>query len=367
MIRVAIAGGSGYAGGELLRLLLAHPDAEVAQVTSERFAGKFVHRTHPNLRGLTRLKYVPLGELSSCDVLFSCLPHGASARHIDAFLANAERVIDLGADFRLGSADEYERFYREPHPRPGLLGRFVYGIPELNRDALRSTSLVACAGCNATVSILALRPLFLEQVAKSAVIEVKVGSSEAGNRASEASHHPERSGAMRSYKPTGHRHLAEIRAVLGGAGATQAGAPVAMAVAGGSEARTRAPVPDIHFSATAVEMVRGILATCHVFLNEDLDEKDLWRIYRRAYADEPFVRIVKERTGIHRYPDPKLLAGSNYCDIGFERDPHARRVVVMAAIDNLMKGAAGQAVQAFNIVHGLPERRGLEFPGLHPA
>ena len=317
----------------------------MAQVTSERFAGKFVHRTHPNLRGLTRLRYVPLGELSSCDVLFSCLPHGASARHIDAFLANAERVIDLGADFRLGDADEYERFYGEPHPRPGLLGRFVYGIPELNRDALRSASLVACAGCNATVTILALRPLFLERVVKSAVIEVKVGSSEAGNRASEASHHPERSGAMRSYKPTGHRHLAEIRAVLGGA------------------------VDGIHFSATAVEMVRGDLLamTCHVFLNDDLDDKALWRIYRRAYAEEPFVRIVKERTGIHRYPDPKLLAGSNYCDIGFERDPHARRVVVMAAIDNLMKGAAGQAVQAFNITRGLPERRGLEFPGLHPA
>ena len=370
VIRVAIAGGSGYAGGELLRLLLAHPDAEVAQVTSERFAGRFVHRTHPNLRGLTRLRYVPLGELPSCDVLFSCLPHGASARHIDAFLANAERVIDLGADFRLGDAGEYERFYGEPHPRPGLLGRFVYGIPELNRDALRSASLVACAGCNATVSILALRPLFLEQVAKSAVIEVKVGSSEGGNRASEASHHPERSGAMRSYKPTGHRHLAEIRAVLGGRGAVQAGAAGAITAGGaaaGPPAETRAPVDGIHFSATAVEMVRGILATCHVFLRDDLDEKDLWRIYRRAYAEEPFVRIVKERTGIHRYPDPKLLAGSNYCDIGFERDPHARRVVVMAAIDNLMKGAAGQAVQAFNIMHGLPERRGLEFPGLHPA
>ena len=380
MIRVAIAGGSGYAGGELLRLLLAHPDAEVAQVTSERLAGKFAHRSHPNLRGITRLRYVPLGELSSCDVLFSCLPHGASARHIDGFLANAERVVDLGADFRLGDADEYERFYGQPHPRPGLLGRFVYGIPELNREALRRASLVACAGCNATVSILALRPLFAAQVAKSVVIEVKVGSSEAGNRASEGSHHPERSGAMRSYKPTGHRHLAEIRAVLDGMGPARAGAEGAVAdragagrvvAAGpprtGAGPSVRAPACDVHFSATAVEMVRGILATCHVFVREDLDEKALWRIYRRAYADEPFVRIVKERTGIHRYPDPKLLAGSNYCDIGFEKDPHARRVVVMAAIDNLMKGAAGQAVQAFNIMHGLPERRGLEFPGLHPA
>ena len=368
MIRVAIAGGSGYAGGELLRLLLAHPDAEVTQVTSERFAGKFVHRTHPNLRGLTRLRYVPLGELSSCDVLFSCLPHGASARHIDAFLASAERVVDLGADFRLADAAEYERFYGQPHPRPDLLGRFVYGIPEVNREALRSADLVACAGCNATASILALQPLFVEQVANSVVIEVKVGSSEAGNRASDASHHPERSGAMRSYKPTGHRHLAEIRAVLGG---TVAGSADAAMTPGagppGPRARPGPPVARIHFSATAVEMVRGILATCHVFVNRDIDEKGLWKIYRGAYAEEPFVRIVKERTGIHRYPDPKLLAGSNYCDIGFERDPHAGRVVVMAAIDNLMKGAAGQAVQAFNIMHEMPERRALEFPGLHPA
>jgi len=342
MITVAIAGASGYAGGELLRLLLGHPDAEVVQVTSERLAGKFAHRTHPNLRGLTRLRFTPLAELSRCDVLFSCLPHGASATHIDHFRTFAERVVDLGADFRLTDPDDYERFYGKPHPRPDLLGRFVYGIAELNRDALRTANLVACAGCNATASILALRPLYLEGVVQSAVIEVKVGSSEAGNRATAGSHHPERSGAMRSYKPTGHRHMAETQAVLGGR---------------------------VHFSATAVEMVRGILATCHVFVHPDvgLDDKALWKIYRRAYALEPFVRIVKERTGIHRYPDPKLLAGSNYCDIGFEADPHANRVVVLSAIDNLMKGAAGQAVQAFNIMHGIPERSGLEFPGLHPA
>lgn len=339
MIRVAIAGGSGYAGGELLRLLHQHPDAEVVQITSERLVGKFAHRAHPNLRGLTRLRFRTLAELDACDVLFSCLPHGESAGRIDDFRRIAPRVIDLGADFRLPDAGLYESFYGRSHPRPDLLGRFVQGIAELSRDALRDADLVACAGCNATAAILALRPLYANGVADSAVIEVKVGSSEAGNRSTPGSHHPERSGAMRSYKPTGHRHLAEIQTALGG---------------------------DIHFSATAVEMVRGVLATCHVFVNRDLDDKALWRIFRRAYADEPFVRIVKERVGIHRYPDPSLLAGSNYCDIGFERDPRANRVVVLSAIDNLMKGAAGQAVQAFNIMHGLPETRGLEFPGLHP-
>ena len=340
MISVSIAGASGYAGGELLRLLLGHADAEVRQITSERFAGKFAQRVHPNLRGLTRLRFSTLAELTECDVLFLCLPHGESSRRIDDFRRVAGRVIDLGADFRLRDPAEYERFYGGPHPRPDLLGRFVYGIAELTRDALAGADLVACAGCNATAAILGLRPLYQAGVADSAVIEVKVGSSEAGNRSTPGSHHPERSGAMRSYKPTGHRHLAEIRAALGG---------------------------EIHFSATSVEMVRGVLATCHVFVNRDLDDKALWRIYRRAYAQEPFVRIVKERSGIHRYPDPHLLGGSNYCDVGFERDPLANRVVVLSAIDNLMKGAAGQAVQAFNVMHGLPETRGLKFPGLHPA
>ena len=340
MISVSIAGASGYAGGELLRLLLGHADAEVRQITSERFAGKFAHRVHPNLRGITRLRFSALDDLTECDVLFLCLPHGESSRRIDDFRRVAGRVIDLGADFRLSDPAEYERFYGGPHPRPDLLGSFVYGIAELTRDVLAGADLVACAGCNATAAILGLRPLYLEGVAESAVIEVKVGSSEAGNRSTPGSHHPERSGAMRSYKPTGHRHMAEIRAALGG---------------------------DIHFSATSVEMVRGVLATCHVFVNRDLDDKALWRIYRKAYAQEPFVRIVKERSGIHRYPDPHLLGGSNYCDVGFERDPLASRVVVMSAIDNLMKGAAGQAVQAFNVMHGLPETRGLQFPGLHPA
>ena len=340
MIRVSIAGASGYAGGELLRLLLGHADAEVRQITSERLAGKYAYRAHPNLRDVTRLRFHALDELGECDVLFLCLPHGESSRRIDHFRRIAARVIDLGADFRLGGPADYERFYGRPHPRPELLGRFVYGIAEVNRDAMAGADLVACAGCNATAAILGLRPLYLEGVVESTVIEVKVGSSEAGNRSTPGSHHPERSGAMRSYKPTGHRHLAEIRAVLG---------------------------DRVHFSATSVEMVRGVLATCHVFLDRDVDEKALWRIYRSAYATEPFVRIVKERAGIHRYPDPNLLAGSNYCDVGFERDPLARRVVVLSAIDNLMKGAAGQAVQAFNIMHGLPETRGLEFPGLHPA
>ena len=341
MIKVSIVGGSGYTGGELLRLLLFHPECEVQQITSERFAGKLVHNAHPNLRGATRLKYCAVSELEPCDLLFLCLPHGKTMSSVEHFQELAPRLIDLSADFRLTSTEQYQRWYGSEHARPDLLGSFAYGIPETNREAIQSATRVACAGCNATVSTLAVRPFTRRDLVESIVIEVKAGSSEGGNASSDASHHPERSGAVRSYRPTGHRHVGELQQSLG-------------------------EVP-IHFSATSIEMVRGILATCHVFLKEPLEEKSVWKLLREDYGNEPFVRIVKERSGIHRYPDPKLLAGTNYCDIGFERDPHSNRLVVMSAIDNLMKGAAGQAVQCLNLMHGFDETAGLTFPGLHPV
>ena len=340
MIRVGIVGASGYTGGELLRLLLFHPGAEVCQATSERLAGKFVHNAHPNLRGATKLKFVSAAELDTCEVLFLCLPHGQSMARIDEFRALAPRIIDLSADFRLRDPAGYGRWYRREHPRPELLDAFVYGVPELHRTKIAGADLVACAGCNATATILALVPLYRRGLVETAVVEVKAGSSEGGNAPSDASHHPERSGAVRSYRPSGHRHVAEMVQELG--------------------------ADNIHFSATSIEMVRGILATCHVFLREPVTEKDVWKMLREDYAAEPFVRIVKERSGIHRYPEPKLVTGTNYCDIGFERDADSNRLVVISAIDNLMKGAGGQAVQAFNLMHGLDETAGLEFPGLHP-
>ncbi|NKC13674.1 MAG: N-acetyl-gamma-glutamyl-phosphate reductase [Gammaproteobacteria bacterium] len=340
VIKVAITGGSGYTGGELVRLLHFHPKVEITQITSQRLAGKFVHNAHPNLRQVSRHKFCTLSELAPCDLLFLCLPHGRAMDSIDAFRTLAPKIIDLSGDFRLRNPSDYDKWYGRAHPRPELLTEFVYGIPELHRARMARADLVTGAGCNATATILALRPLVQAKLVDSVVVEVKAGSSEGGNASSDASHHPERSGVVRSYKPTGHRHVAEMQQALDG-------------------------IP-IHFSATAIEMVRGILATCHVFLREDVDEKALWKLYRQAYGDEPFIRIVKERSGIHRYPEPKLLAGTNYCDIGFERDPHSNRLVVLSAIDNLMKGAGGQGVQALNAMHGWDERTGLEFPGLHP-
>ncbi|MGE0708967.1 MAG: N-acetyl-gamma-glutamyl-phosphate reductase [Planctomycetota bacterium] len=342
---VSIVGGSGYAGGDLLRLLLDHPEVEVAQVTSERQAGKPVHQVHPNLRGRTKLKFVPSSALEPVDVLCLALPHGEAQKRIDALAEKAARIIDLSADFRLKDLELYEQTYGEPHQAPGWNERFVYGLPETNREALRGATHVSGVGCNATASNLALLPLIkasLLDPARPVIVDLKVGSSEGGNSPSLASHHPERSGVVRSYAPVGHRHGAEVQQELGRFGA----------------------LPEVHLSVTSIELVRGALATAHCFTKDELDQKDLWRAYRAAYQDEPFVRLVKERQGVYRLPEPKIVAGSNYADVGFEHG--GRRLVSICAIDNLMKGAAGTAVQCLNLMHGWDEALGLGFPGLHP-
>jgi N-acetyl-gamma-glutamyl-phosphate/LysW-gamma-L-alpha-aminoadipyl-6-phosphate reductase len=344
-MKVAIAGGSGYTGGELLRLLLAHPETDVAQVTSESRRGDYVHSAHPNLRGRSALRFSALDDLAPCDVLFLCLPHGEAMRR-PGLLDLAPRTIDLSADFRLRDAVSYERWYGAPHAAPDLLGHFVYGLPELHREALRGATRVSGVGCLATATILALYPLVRAGVVRPdpIVVEAKVGSSAAGNTANPADHHPERAGVLRSFMPVGHRHTAEVEQELTCDGVR----------------------PTVHLSATAVEAVRGVLATAHAFLSAPVEERDLWRMYRECYGAEPFVRLVKERAGIYRLPEPKILAGSNYCDVGFALDAARGRVVALAAIDNLMKGAAGTAVQCMNLMCSLPETLGLEFAGLHP-
>ena len=347
MAEVSIVGGSGYAGGELVRLMLGHPEVTIKQVTSERSAGKFIRSVHPNLRKRTEMKFVSVAKLEPCDVLFLALPHGVTMGQLAAMREKAPTIIDLSADFRLNNPADYPTWYGHEHTVPDELGSFVYGCPELHRDEIRRADWIASPGCMSITSILGLYPLFQAGVVDPnmpTVIEAKTGSSGSGGAPGLGSHHPERSGAMRSFKPTGHRHSAEIIQELTVDGA----------------------VPRISFSATSIEAVRGILATSHVFLTDDLADKDLWKIYRGAYKDEPFMRLVKENSGVHRYPEPKLLSGSNYCDVGFERDAHSRRVVILAATDNLMKGAAGQAVQSFNIRMGFCETLSLEFAGLHP-
>lgn len=347
--RVGIVGGSGYSGGELLRILLGHPEVEVTQVTSRTLAKKFVASVHPNLRKRTTLKFIHTDDLQPCDVLFLCVPHGASASQGTKYTSLATVVIDLSADFRLSGNDEYKEWYGWEHPDLEMLGKAVYGLPELHREEIAQASYIASPGCMSTASILALYPMMqsgLLDPDMPVVVEAKTGSSGSSVESNASTHHPERSGVIRSFKATGHRHTAEIIQEMKQKGCD---------------------TPHIAFSATGVEAVRGILATGHVFTRERVTDKDIWQVYRSVYKDEPFVRIVKEASGIHRSPEPKILSGSNYCDVGFESDDHGNRVVVTAAIDNLVKGASGQAVQAMNIRCGFDETLGLEFPGLHPV
>ncbi len=340
-MKASVVGGSGYVGGELLRLLLGHPDVEVGQVTSDSMAGKSIARAHPNLRGASDRRFVPRSALEPADVTFVAVPHGEAMEEVPALLAAGGIVIDLSADHRLRNAAGYPEYYHRDHPHPELLARSVLGLPELHREALRTADLIAVPGCIATASILALRPLVTAGLIDSqrVVIDAKSGSSASGRDAGPAGQHAERSGVMRAYAPAGHRHTAEIE--------QETGARVAL-------------------SCHAVEAVRGVLATVHGFASRPVDEKELWRTYRAAYGGEPFVRIVHEADGIHREPEPKILAGTNFCELGFAADPHAGRIVALAALDNLMKGAAGNAVQCLNVRAGFPETRGLEFPGLHP-
>ena len=340
-MKVAVVGGSGYVGGELLRLLFRHPDVEVVQVSSDSMAGKPLARVHPNLRKVSSLTFVPHAAVGPADATFVATPHGESMTRTPSLLENGGFVIDLSADFRLHDAGSYSSFYQVDHPHPELLGRAVPGIPEFYRDRLRSASLIAVPGCIATAAILALKPLGTQGWLGpgSVVVDAKSGSSASGRDAGPAGQHAERSGVMRAYAPAGHRHTAEIE--------QEVGVPVAL-------------------SAHAVEAVRGVLTTCHAFLPRSVGEKDLWKVYRAAYGHEPFVRVVHESEGVYREPEPKILAGSNYCDVGFAVDPPRKRVVALAALDNLMKGAAGAAVQCFNVRANLPETTALDFLGLHP-
>lgn len=343
MIRAVIVGGSGYTGGELTRLLLGHPKVEIVQVTSRSQLGRFVYQVHPNLRKQTNLKFSDPGELVEADVLFLALPHGQAQQEIERYAAAGVKMIDLSADFRLRSADTYQRWYGGTHAAPEWLERFVYGLPELHREALRGANYVSGVGCNATASILALLPLVkagLLQMDERIIVEVKTGSSEGGAQGNPGSHHPERSGVIRTYAAYGHRHTAEVIQELG--------------------------LSTVSLTMTSVDLVRGALATAHGVVKPGTTGRELWGAYRQVVNENPFLRLVKERQGIYRVPEPKILAGSNYADLGFELDEERGHVISICAIDNLVKGASGSAVQCMNLMFGLEETRGLEFTGLHP-
>jgi LysW-gamma-L-alpha-aminoadipyl-6-phosphate/LysW-L-glutamyl-5-phosphate reductase len=340
---VSIIGGSGYGGGELLRLLLGHPNVEVKQVTSRSRVGEYVYQTHPNLRKRTQLKFSDPTQLESVDVLFLAQPHGQAQKHIEEYAQLAPKIIDLAADFRLRDADFYAQWYGEKHAAPAWLSKFVYGLPELHRAELQAASYVSGVGCNATASNLALLPLIqadLLDVSAPIIIEIKVGSSEGGAEGNAGSLHAERANVIRTFSAFGHRHTAEVMQEMG--------------------------VKNVSLTMTAVDLVRGVLATAHAKVKPGVATKDLWKAYRAMANENPFVRVVKEQRGIYRVPEPKILAGTNYADLGFELDESNGHVVAMCAIDNLMKGASGSAVQCLNLMMGWDESLGLEFMGLHP-
>jgi len=336
----SVVGGSGFTGGELLRLLAGHPEFEVSQATSRSYTNRSVGTVHPNLRDLDTRFSDPM-DLESVDVLFAATPHGVSMERIDAFEDAADTVVDLSADFRLDNESAYDTYY-DGHDRPDRLEDAVYAVPELHRDELPGADLIAGGGCNATATLLGLAPLADEGLLgdSSIVVDVKVGSSEGGAGGGAASSHPERSGVVRPYAPTGHRHEAEIEEHLG---------------------------RSVNFTVHAVELIRGASASCHVLCAELPSKADLYGAYREAYDDEPFVRLVSGGAGVYRYPEPKAVAGTNMAEIGFEIDEKNGRLVIFSAIDNMMKGSAGQAVHAANVALGLEETAGLEFRGLHPV
>ena len=337
----SVVGASGFAGGELLRILAGHPHFDVKQATSRSYERKTIGFVHPNLRGMD-LRFTSPDQLDSVDVLFAATPHGVSMERIEEFFAAADTVVDLSADFRLESEAAYEEWY-DGHTAPEYLEQAVYALPELSREGLPGAELIASGGCNATATILALSPLLEAGYISSedrVVADLKVGSSEGGAGGGPAASHAERSGVVRPYAPTGHRHEAEIQRFLG---------------------------TDIAFTAHAIDMTRGAAATVHAFPAEPVSSGDLWDAYRTAYDDEPFMELVAGGGGVYRYPEPKAVAGTNRAEVGFEVDASSGRIVAFSAIDNVMKGSAGQAVHAANIALEMPETAGLQRLGLHPV
>lgn len=338
-LSVAVIGASGYVGGEIVRLLLGHPNFDLKFATSENFSGKLISKVHPNLRAATDLKFSKINEVEKVDVIFACLPHGSLATKISEIEKLGDVIIDSSADFRFRKKADFEKWY--PDSTAVDAQNWVYGLPEIHREEIKKSKRIAVPGCTATAAILSILPL-LEVIDSSKIIfDLKVASSGSGNKPNLGSHHPERAGVIRSYKLSGHRHTGETIQEL-----------------------NLSSVPG--YSITSTPEVRGIVCHAHAFLEKEMSDKEVWKLFREKYLSEPFVRIVKETSGIHALPEPKILSGTNFCDVGWQLDENSNRIVAVAALDNLGKGAAGASVQCANLACGFDEKAGLEFLGLHP-
>ncbi|HOF04764.1 MAG TPA: N-acetyl-gamma-glutamyl-phosphate reductase [Syntrophales bacterium] len=346
MIKIGIYGASGYTGQELLRILLRHPEAEVTAVTSRRYAGRAVADIYPAFTGLTDLSFIdasPEEVAAGCEHVFLALPHAVSMNVAPLFLrVPGMRVVDLSADFRLRNLEVYEAWYGR-HTAAAGLREAVYGLPELYREDIRGARLIANPGCYPTSVILGLAPLLKARWIdpRSIIADSKSGVSGAGREPQVASLFGEVAEAFKAYKVTQHRHTPEIEQEL--------------AVLAGEDLR-------ISFTPHLLPITRGILSTIYASLRGEKTLREVHDLYREFYEREPFIRVYKPG----EYPNVSAVRGANFCDLGVAVDRRTGRVIVISAIDNLIKGAAGQAVQNMNIMWGCRENLGLEMISLYP-
>ena len=338
-MEVAVIGATGYTGSELVRLLGQHPRVKVSYVSSRGDAGSPYHQVHPQFYQAVELELQP-PDLAlipeAAELVFCALPHGRSAEVIPALLDAGKNVIDLSADFRLLDPALYEDWYGWSHPAPGLLGKAVYGMPEINREALPGAALVANPGCYPTSALLALLPLAETGWVKweSVIVDAKTGVSGAGRNPKQAFHFPECAESVKAYRIGDHQHTPEIEQIL---------------------SRLSGEAVTLTFTPHLVPMIRGILSTVYLCLNRDCTAEELEQLYREFYSGHPFVRLLPGQ----QLPETRFVRGSNFCDLGWRFDRRNGRLVIVSAIDNLVKGAAGQAVQNMNLVLGYAEDSGL--------
>ncbi|HMF56500.1 MAG TPA: N-acetyl-gamma-glutamyl-phosphate reductase [Pyrinomonadaceae bacterium] len=340
-LRIAIFGGSGYGGSELLRILLLHPGTEVSLVTANEQAGKAVSEVHKNLYGLTRLRFERASEdlesLRDYDCIFFALPHG-QAMEIAPRLPESVKVIDLSGDFRLRDGDVFKEHYGREHGAMDFQGEFVYGLTETNRETIRSARLIANPGCFATATLLGLAPLVANNILTGRVIvDAKTGSSGSGAKAAANTHHPQRMNSFYAYKPFTHQHVPEIEQELRAVGDWTS---------------------ELVFMTHSLPVARGIFASLYAEMKNEMTATEVRALFADFYHDSFFIRLVEGS------PDINWVKTTNFCDIGFA--VRGRQLVVFSAIDNLVKGAAGQAVQNMNLMFGLDEKTGLMLTGSNP-
>ena len=345
--KAAVIGGSGYGGGEMIRRLLLHPEVELCRISSLDFIGEPLSAAHPNLEGRSELRFEsmpPEAAAEGMDVVLLGLPHKVSAEVVPKLMATGTRIVDMSGDFRLKSAAAYEQHYGKKHPCPELLEKFVYGLPELNREALCGAKYVASPGCFATTIALGLLPLAKAGLLRGPVETVGItGSSGSGVVPSAGTHHPVRAGNLKTYKPLSHQHVPEIEETLAAAGA--------MGVA-------------LRFVPVSAPLSRGIFATSFARVDASVPKAELEQLAARTFAREPFVRVPRGRL-----PEVVAVAGSNYVEVALVAGPiedGLRLVTCFSVTDNLIKGGAGQGIQSMNLILGLPETTALLDPGGWP-